>query len=124
MRYCSIIDWNSHWKWYIMNSAIDKRFRCQNMEGTCKGKGITFGINLIIDLFGCKTQQITILIQYKVATYVAFTYNTTSTPNISLSHQFICTHNYPFFCIKLIHLLNLFQSQCIFYTYCFHISLL
>ena len=78
------------------------------MEGIGTAKDVVIRINLIIGSFQCKTQQIINLIQYGVATYVASTYNTTNTPNKSTSHQFICTHIYPFFCIELFHMLNLF----------------
>ena len=78
-------------------------------------KGFVIEINSIIGLFSCKTQQITNLLQHGVAIYFPTTYNTT---NKLLSDQFICTHNYSFFCIELSQILNLFQLQyivrCIF----------
>ena len=77
------------------------------MEAIGSGKSFVIEINLIIGLFSCKTQQITNLIQYGVAIYFPTTYNTTNTPNKLSSDQFICTHNYPFFCIELNQLLNI-----------------
>ena len=84
------------------------------MEGIGIGKGFVLKINLIIGLVLYKTQQITNLIQYGGAIYFPPTYNTTNTTNRLISDQFPCTHNYPFVCIDLIQLLNLYQSQYIF----------
>ena len=84
------------------------------MEGIGRGKGFVIETNLLIGLFIYKTQQITNLIQYWVAIHVPTTYNTTNTPHKLSSDHFTCTHNYPSFCIDLIQLLNLFQTQYIF----------
>ena len=88
------------------------------MEGIGIWKDFEFWINLIIGLFQCKTKQTINLIQYGVAIYVPPTYNTTNTLNKSISHQFICTHNFSFFCIKLFHIL----TNTVSYAYSFHIS--
>ena len=79
------------------------------------------------------TQQITNLIKYGVATGVTTTYNTANSPNKLLSQQFICnvpynkttetfpvfqqfycTHNCPLFCMQIIQIYILFQSQYLF----------
>ena len=84
------------------------------MEGIGRGKGFVTKINLMIGLFLYKTQQITNLIQYGGTIHVTFTYITTNTTNGLTSDQLPCTHNYPFVCIDLLHVFNLFQLQCIF----------